>query len=357
MRTRLVQHARQIYEAAVRAVQADRLFDGLDLEALLPGLPEAVRAVSVVGAGKGAMAMAGAMEPLLQAQEGAVVVPRGYRVTLPRSQRAPRRCAVLEGGHPLPDAAGHAAARRALALADALGPDDLLVVLLSGGGSSLWPAPAGALTLDDVHRTHRLLIESGADIHRINTVRKHLSEIKGGRLAARAAPARVLALVVSDVVGDDLTSIASGPTVPDPTTFADALAVLGAAGLTDAVPPAVLDHLQRGASGEVEETPKPGDARFGRIRTQLLGTNRTALAAARHAARALGYSAQILDRSLTGEARDAGARLAHAALNARASAPICLLWGGETTVTVTGAGRGGRNQELALAAAQILDGV
>ncbi len=344
----LVHDARAIFDAAVAAVMPAGLLDAA--ASWDPPTLDAYRRVVLVGAGKAAMAMAGTLEARLgdRIDTGLVVVPHGYRTTLQAGQPAPQRVEVVEAGHPVPDAAGARAAQRTLGLAEALGPDDLLLVALSGGGSSLWPAFAEGLSLDDAQQTFRLLLHSGADIHAVNTVRRHLSEIGGGKLARAAHPATVLALVISDVVGDDLAVIASGPTVPDPTTLADALAVLERFGLMKRVPASVRAHLTR-------EVSAPESPDFERVQTMLVGSNRDALAAARAEAERRGYVVRLHPESLTGEAREVGRRLARAALDVEASAPTCLLWGGETTVTVTGDGRGGRNQELALAAALELD--
>ncbi len=311
----------------------------------------AFRRVVLVGAGKAAMAMAGVLELRLgdRIDEGLVVVPHGYRATAPAGQPAPRRTEVVEAGHPVPDVAGVEAAHRTLDLAEKLGADDLLLVALSGGGSALWPAFAEGITLDDAQRTFRLLLHSGADIAAVNTVRRQLSRIGGGKLTRAAHPATVLTLVVSDVVGDDLGTIASGPTVPDPTTRADALAVLERFGLTDRVPPSVRATLAQHTAG-------PALPEAERVRTVLVGSNRDALAAAQAEAERRGYAVHLYPGPVTGEAREAGRRLAREALAAEADVPTCLLWGGETTVTVRGDGRGGRNQELALAAALALDG-
>jgi hydroxypyruvate reductase len=242
------------------------------------------------------------------------------------------------------------AAQRVLDLADELGADDLLLVALSGGGSALWPAFGEGISLEDAQRTFRLLLHSGADIRAVNTVRRHLSRIGGGQLARAAAPAHVLTLVISDVVGDDLATIASGPTVPDPTTFADALAVLHRSRIP--LPDRVWDHLRRGADDERETT----QAAVPNARTVLVGSNGDALVAARAEAERRGYAVRLHPEPLTGEAREVGRRLAREALSLDVDRPTCLLWGGETTVTVTGDGRGGRNQEVALAAALELDG-
>ena len=353
----LIDDAQALYQAAIRSVRADQLFRQVDLDALLEKPVAAYRRVVVVGTGKASMAMAGAAEALLddQLDEGLVVVPHGYPAHLPASQRAPVVVDVVEAGHPVPDRAGVEAASRVLALAASCTQDDLLLVLISGGGSALWPAPAEGLSLENIQATVRLLLHSGADIHQMNTLRKHLSRVKGGHLAAATFPATVLALVVSDVVGDDLSVIASGPTVPDASTYADAVTVLEAYDLWERVPSPVRDHLLQGRRGLLPETPKPGDDRLVRAHTHLLGSNREALEAARAAAEQRGYVAQIVARDLAGEARDVGRMLARRAMQIEAHRPVCLLWGGETTVTVTGSGRGGRNQEVALAAALELD--
>lgn len=354
----LIEDARALYHAAVRSVQADRLLEHLDLQAWLDRPLAAYRRVYVVGAGKASMAMAGAVEARLggRIEGGLVVVPHGYRATLPASQRAPAKIEVVEAGHPVPDAAGVEAAARALALAESCGEEDLLLVLISGGGSALWPSPAQGVTLDAMQTVSRLLLRSGADIHQINTVRKHLSRLKGGRLAASAFPATVLALVVSDVVGDDLSVIASGPTVADGSTYDAAVAVLHAFDLWDAVPASVRDHLLLGRQGLLPETPKQEDPCFVRGHTVLLGSNQKALEAARAAALQRGYTTHLFAHDLTGEARAIGRAVAQQAMQMAAGEPVCLLWGGETTVTVTGAGRGGRNQEVVLAAAIALEG-
>jgi hydroxypyruvate reductase len=248
-----------------------------------------------------------------------------------------------------------------VALARDLGRDDLLLVLLSGGASALLPSPAERVTLEDKARTTALLLRSGATIHETNAVRKHLSSLKGGGLARAAAPARVVTLVLSDVVGDDLSTIASGPTVPDPTTFSDALEVLRRRGVLDDVPAAVRGRLLAGVRGEIPETPKPGEAAFRRVATRIVGSNRLSVEAAAREARRQGLRPLVLTTRLEGEAREA-ARVLVAVLrecveSARPAAPpLCLLAGGETTVTVRGHGQGGRNQELAVAAAQCLAG-
>ena len=266
-----------------------------------------------------------------------------------------RRVEVVEAAHPVPDAAGRRAAERILAMVAGLSADDLVLCLISGGGSALLALPAPGLTLAHKQEVNRLLLRSGADIAQMNCVRKHLSAIKGGRLAAAAAPARVVTLIISDVPGDDPASIASGPTVPDPTSFADARAILAR---YEIVPPApVRAHLEAGA----EETPKPGDARLTRAETVLIARPRDALEAASARARDAGIEPLILGDAIEGEAREVARDMAGSALQAaqhgRPAAPPCvLLSGGETTVTLRGKGRGGRNAEFLLALALALDG-
>lgn len=350
---RLVADAGRIFDAAVRAVQAPALLDAVDLGALAGRPLGSFRRVVVVGAGKASIPLAGALEARLGALagrvEGAVVVPEGYPATAPPGLPRPARIAVREGGHPVPTAASAAAAREALALVRGAGPDDLVVALVSGGGSALWTLLPDGVSLADVQATTRALLAAGVPIGGVNAVRKHLSRISGGRLAAAAPPARLVALVLSDVVGDDPATVASGPTVPDPTTFADALAVVD--GLD--VPPAVRSFLERGARGGAEESPGRPAAES---ETALLGSNATALRAARTEAERLGYAVAAVREGVTGEAREVGASAARDGLAAPLSRPAAWLWGGETTVTVAGAGRGGRNQEVALAAALALDG-
>jgi hydroxypyruvate reductase len=268
---------------------------------------------------------------------------------------------LLTASHPVPDERGLAAAREVAALARSLGRDDLLLVLLSGGASALLPAPAEGVSLDDKARVTALLLRAGATIHETNAVRKHLSSLKGGGLARAAHPARVATLVLSDVVGDDTSTIASGPTVPDATTFADALAVLARRDVLADAPLAVRRRLEAGARGEVAETPKPGDPLFRRNSVRIVGSNRLSLDAAARSVRKAGFRPVVLTTRLEGEAREA-ARVLVAVLRECVDAgrparpPVCLLAGGETTVTVRGPGQGGRNQEMAVAAAAALDG-
>ena len=258
-----------------------------------------------------------------------------------------------DAGHPLPNDGSVAAARRALEIASRAGRDDLLLVLISGGGSALMALPADGISLLEKQATARTLMEQGADIHELNTVRKHLSAIKGGRLAAASA-GHLLTLAVSDVVGDDLSVIASGPTVPDDSTFAAALDVLAARGGLKAYPTAIVDRLRRGATGDVAETPKTGDPRMNRSVARVIGAQRGAIDGARRAAEGLGFRVHVVADPITGEARVAARELVDRLVRQRGSlppAPLCVIASGETTVTVTGNGRGGRNQEFAFSLA------
>jgi len=311
--------------------------------------------VALLAAGKAAVPMAQAAEAILGPLLGA-----GIAVSTASASGLPR-VRLLTASHPVPDRRGLAAAAEVAALARGLGEDDLLLVLLSGGASALLPAPAEGISLEDKGRTTALLLRAGATIHELNAVRKHLSQLKGGGLARLAAPARLVTLVLSDVVGDDLSTIASGPTVPDPTTFAEALAVLRHRGVLAEVPAAVRARLERGMRGELKETPKPGDPAFRRVVTRIVGSNRLSIAAAARAASRQGLRPVVLTTRLEGEAREAArvlvAVLAECVASGRpARPPVCLLAGGETTVTVRGEGQGGRNQELAVAGAAALAG-
>ena len=303
----------------------------------------------VVGAGKAAAKMACVVESTWPALvEGLVVTRYGHAVEC-------RDVEVVEAAHPVPDAAGLAAAERILDLAAGAGADDLVLFLVSGGASALLSLPDTGLTLADKQSVNRALLSSGANIAEINCVRKHLSAIKGGRLAAAASPARVVTLAIPDVPGDDPAVIGSGPTVPDPTTFADAEAILSKYGV---VPPdPVAHHLEAAA----DETPKPGDPRLAAAETVLIATPQMALEAAAEAARKAGVTPLILGDAIEGEAREVALVMAGIGRQAArrgqpAPAPVVLLSGGETTVTVRGNGRGGRNAEFLLALAVALEG-
>lgn len=333
---------RALFDAAVDAASPAKT-----LARFLPPPPKG-RTI-VVGAGKAAAAMAAAVEAAWRGPlEGLVVTRYGHG--------APTRfIEVVEAAHPTPDAAGQAAAARILDRVKGLTADDLVLCLISGGASALLTLPAPGLTLDDKRAINRALLRSGADIAAINCVRKHLSVIKGGRLALAAAPAKVVGLIVSDVPGDDIAIIGSGPTVADPTTSAEALAILRRFSID--AHPRVIAHLESAAS----ETPKPGDPRFAKVTNTIVATPFAALQAAAEAARGLGVAPIVLGDAIEGEAREVGRALAGVALSAArhgapARSPCVLLSGGETTVTVRGKGKGGRNAEFQLGLAIALAG-
>ena len=316
--------------------------------------------ILVVGGGKAATAMTSAVHAVLgdRLAGGLVVTKYGHRDS--RLDTGPVQ--VLEAGHPVPDEAGVAGTRRMLDQVGDLSERDLVLAVISGGGSALLTSPAPGLTLADLQRTTELLLRSGATIVELNTLRKHLSAIKGGELARRAAPAVVISLVLSDVVGDPLDVIASGPTVPDPTTFEDAWSVLRRYDLVGRVPPPVRIRIRSGVESALPDSPKRGDPLFLKVKNLIVGSNRLAAEAAVEESRAQGWSALLLSTYVEGEARVVG-QVAAALLkelvhhNRPSAQPACLVWGGETTVTVRGQGRGGRNQELALAAALQMEGL
>jgi hydroxypyruvate reductase len=333
---------RELLDVAIAAAQPAR--------AVVPHLPSPPRGRTIVlGAGKAAATMAQAVERhMAGALAGLVVTRYGHAAACARIE-------VVEAAHPVPDAAGRAAAARILELAEGAGPDDLVLCLISGGASSLLTLPAPGLSLEDKQAVNRALLASGADIGQMNVVRKHLSAIKGGRLAAAAHPAKVVSLLISDVPGDDPAVIGSGPTVPDPSTFADAREILARHGI--APPPAVAAHLEAAA----DETPKPGDPRLAAAQTILVAGPQASLEAAAALACERGYAPVILGDAIEGEAREVAKVMAGIALQARrhgqpVAPPCVLLSGGETTVTVRGQGCGGRNAEFLLALAVQLHG-
>lgn len=335
---------RTMLDAAIAAALPERI-----LPQHLPSPPKG-RTI-VLGAGKASAEMARVVEQHWQGPiEGLVVTRYGHAAPCQRIE-------IVEAAHPVPDAAGRDAAGRILELAKSAGPDDLVLCLVSGGGSALLALPAEGLTLEDKQAVNKALLASGADIHQMNVVRKHLSAIKGGRLAAAAYPARVVSLLISDVPGDQPSSIASGPTVPDPSTFADALAILARFGIEP--PAAVKAHLERGA----EETPKPGDPRLADNVTTIVARPQASLEAAAEVARRAGVTPLILGDSLEGEAREVGRVMAGIARQVATHGqplptPCVLLSGGETTVTVRAkGGRGGRNTEFLLGLADQLHGL
>ncbi|MDR1936723.1 MAG: glycerate kinase [Candidatus Accumulibacter sp.] len=334
---------RRLFEVAIKAAQPARCLPKF--------LPEAPRGrLIVIGAGKASAAMARAFEDAWPGPLSGVVLTRyGYQVPC-------RRIEIIEAAHPVPDPAGLAASRRILGAVGGLTADDTVVCLVSGGGSALLTLPLDGITLADKQAVNNELLRSGATIREMNTIRRHLSAIKGGRLAAACHPARVLTLLISDVPGDNPMDIASGPTVADPTSCADALALVKRYGMS--LPASALDALSSGRG----ESVKPGDPRLARAETRLITTPQAALEAAAEAARAAGVTPYILGDAIEGEARDVGkvmAGLARQVATRRQpfSAPCVLLSGGETTVTLRGKGRGGRNVEFLLALGVALDGL
>lgn len=331
-----------MFDAAIAAALPDR-----SLPRYLPKPPKG-RTI-VIGCGKAAASMARAVEDHWQGELSGLVVTR-------YGHRAPtRRIEVVEAAHPVPDLAGREAAERILGLVKGLSADDLVLFLASGGGSALLSMPAPGLTLADKQAINKALLSSGANITEMNCVRKHLSAIKGGRLAAACAPAKVVTLAISDIPGDDPAVIASGPTVADPTTFADAIAILDKYGIRE--PLAVLNHLRAAR----DETPKPGDPRLANTELHMIATPQMSLEAAATVAREAGITPVILGDAIEGEAREVA--LVHAGIARQvrrhgqpARPPCVLLSGGETTVTVRGRGRGGRNAEFLLALAVALGG-
>ena len=305
----------------------------------------------VLAVGKAAARMAGALDGIAGAR-----VSAGLLIAKPGRATAPAGWCALEAAHPVPDPSSQRAGRRALRFAAETPRDGLLLVLVSGGASSLLACPLAGVSLDDLSATTRALLDAGAAIDELNTVRKHLAAVAGGRLALAAGGARVCVLAVSDVVGDRIDLIGSGPCAADSSRCADALAVLDRCVPADRVPAAVRAHLVAGARAEAAGTRAAGAAAAAGVRHVLLAGNATALTGAREAAQGLGFAPMVVTGELAGEARRAGARLAAVACALRSPHPVCLLAGGETTVRVRGGGRGGRSQELALAAAIALAG-
>ena len=301
----------------------------------------------VIGTGKAGAKMAQVIEEICGSyiSGGIVVTKYGHSLALERIR-------LVEAGHPLPDAAGIRAVRETRELLRGLSPTDTVICLISGGGSALWPAPAEGITLEEKQEVTQLMLRAGATIRELNAVRKHLSDIKGGQLAKWASPARVVSLIMSDVIGDPVDFIASGPTAPDTTSFSDALATIQKYGVD--VPAAVLKRFQEGAHGRIPDTPKPGDPVFKRVENVVIANNRLLVDAALEKARELNFKTLILGTEVEGEAKDVGRFFSAIAREIGQSGnpiqrPACVLAAGETTVTVRGHGVGGRNQEMALA--------
>jgi hydroxypyruvate reductase len=318
--------------------------------------------VLVIGFGKAAAVMGQAAATILgDCLEAGLLITKEGHAKPPQGGFDPR-LTLLEAGHPIPDARSVAASQRLIASLEDLTPRDLVLCLVSGGGSALLTAPAAGINLEDLQALTELLLACGANIFEINTLRKHLELLKGGGLVRVVAPAELAVLVLSDVIGDPLDVIASGPAVPDPTSFADALAVLERYSITSRTPNRILQHLESGARGSLPETPKPQDPVFAKVHTWIVGSNQQAAQAALQQARQEGLDARLLTSFLQGEARQAGRFLAALGIQLAlggglVSIPGCLVAGGETTVTLIGDGLGGRNQELALGAVDDLAGM
>lgn len=312
--------------------------------------------IYIVGAGKAGAPMAAAIEEILgeELTEGLVNVKYGHILPLDRIR-------LLEAGHPLPDRNGQRGSRMMMDILAKAGKQDLVLGLISGGGSALLPFPSPPLSLENKQQTTDALLSCGARINEINAIRKHMSQLKGGRMTKAAHPATLACLMLSDVVGDDLDVIASGPTVPDPSTFQDCIDILTRYQILDQLPGAVIRHFEAGISGMIPETPKPADPIFRNVQNRVVGNSSQALVAARRQAESLGYHTIILSSLIEGETRDV-ARV-HTAIAKEIvrtgnplPSPACIISGGETTVTVRGSGKGGRNQEFALAGAMDIAG-
>ncbi|TET54034.1 MAG: glycerate kinase, partial [Desulfobacteraceae bacterium] len=341
-------------ERAVRKYvrrKGNRLFVGDRSYAL-----DRFKRILLIGAGKGTAPMAKALEEILgdRLTEGWIIVKYGYGMPLEKIH-------TMEAGHPIPDEAGLKATEVVLDQIRECTEEDLIICAFSGGGSALLPAPSPPINLDQKQETTRLLLDSGATINEINAIRKHLSRSKGGWLAKTADPATLVSLILSDVIGDRLDVIASGPTVPDESTFADCTEIIQRYDLVDRLPETVAEYFRQGGAGIVPETPKVGDPAFSKVQNLIVGNNRGALLAAQEQAISLGYKTMILSSQIEGEAREVaqvfaaiGKEICQAGLPI--SPPACVLAGGEPTVTIQGKGKGGRNQELALACAISIDG-
>jgi glycerate 2-kinase len=311
----------------------------------------------VVGAGKATARMALAVEALLgeRIAGGIIIVKPGHRVPL-------KKLEVVEAGHPIPDQAGINATEAIIELLRRTQKTDLILCLVSGGASALLSCPVVGLSLQDKQQTTQALLNCGARIQEVNAIRKHISRIKGGRLAELAYPSTVLSLILSDVIDDSMDNIGSGPTVPDSSTFADCLSIIDRYGVGAMIPGAVTSFLKKGAAGEIVDTPKAGDPIFQKVQNLLIGNNQLALVAAKEKAEALGYNTLVLSRSIEGEARKVAIDHVVMARDVLSSSspirpPACIISGGETTVAIRGDGLGGRNQEFALAAAIEIDGL
>ena len=356
--TKLRQDAVTIFQAGIDAVNAETAVlntcrinaDQLHIKDEIFDL-STFDNVYIIGAGKASADMAAALESLLEGRitTGTINVKYGHTRSL-------NNIGLIEAGHPIPDKNGLEGAKKILKIADKATEADLVICLLSGGGSALLPLPAAPLSLSDKQNTIQALLECGATINEINAIRKHASAIKGGRLARHTWPATLITLILSDVVGDPLDVIASGPTVPDSSSFMDCMRIIESYQLNNRIPTSVLNYISEGIAGQVEETPKSGASVFDQTFNFIIGNNISALRQAGKTAEALGYNTIILSSMIQGETKDVAK--VHTAIASEirqtgnpVAPPACVLSGGETTVKITGSGRGGRNQEFALTAA------
>lgn len=350
----------QIFRAGVESVLPDKMIrnilqlksENLCISSLTFPLSD-INRIYVIGAGKASALMAKEVEAILgnRISEGQIVVKHGHNCQLERVQ-------VTEAGHPTPDMNGFRATNELLKMVQNAGENDLVICLISGGGSSLLTDFPEGVTPDELIRMNQLLLKSGAAIQEMNALRKHVSHVKGGQLARTIFPATLVTLILSDVIGDSLDVIASGPTCPDSSTFRDAMNVLEKYSLLDQMPSSIVKYLTKGVQGLVSETPKFGDPVFSNTYNLIIGSNRIALEAAQKRATEMGFQTSILTSELDGNAVQAAGYIVQYAMNIQADdsqlKPVCMLFGGETTVQVTGNGLGGRNQHLALCAARLL---
>lgn len=345
------QDALQIFQSAVKAVQPSYLLpQHIKLEEQqLTILGDEINLketnnLYVIGAGKAAAAMAVETEKILGNHVAGGVVTTKYHHTLPTDH-----IKIIESAHPVPDDNCDLAVKQTIDLLNKTTEQDIVVCLISGGASSLWCDTPSGLTMADLQQTFDLLLKSGAEIQEMNTVRKHLSQIKGGQLL-RHTKAKVYSLIISDVVGDDISAIASGPTVPDPSTFADAKNILTKYKLLEQVPDSILNHIEMGLTHTIDETLKPGDPLFSSAKSIIIGNNQVAQEAAKATAEKLGYQVELNPDLIVGDAVKEADKLFKRAISSKSDKPTCLLQGGETTVMITGNGKGGRNQHFALSA-------
>jgi glycerate-2-kinase len=356
----------EIFYAALKAVDPAELIRSYGNKILSLCEHHAYKNINIVGFGKGACQMSRAIEDIAGdcIESGIVITKYGYNISRQSGVRSQKsKIKIQEAGHPVPDENGLKGTEEIIELLEHSDENTPVICLISGGGSALLVSPYEGITLTEKQRATDLLLKSGASIEELNTVRKHISKVKGGRLVELAYPAKVISLILSDVIGDKLDVIASGPTSPDNTTFTDALKVIERYGLIDRIPRKVLEILQSGAGGFIAETPKEGDELFDRVENILIGNNRKALEAAKSEAERFGYQTEILNAGISGEAAEVGKWLArktrevHNIVCTKEDCKMCLISGGETTVTVRGTGLGGRNMEVALSFAIEIAGV